>query len=282
MEDTLAHTSVSGLLRGRPAEPAQPHSPASQPSLPLSKVPEVTLYFWVIKVLCTTVGETGADFLNADLGFGLSGTSVVMAGLLALVLVLQFRERTYVPWTYWLAVVLVSIVGTLVTDNLVDNAGVSLEVATIGFGLALAAAFVAWYQVEGTLSIHSIRTTRREAFYWVAILLTFALGTAAGDLVAEQLNVGYFNSVLLFGGLIAVVTIAHVRLGLNAVLAFWLAYVLTRPLGASLGDLLSQDTDVGGLGLGTIATSALFLAAILALVAYLARSRIDAPVDAPA
>jgi uncharacterized membrane-anchored protein len=242
----------------------------------LNKVPEVTLYFWVIKILCTTVGETAADFLNTNLKLGLSGTSVVMSAVLIITLVFQFRADRYVPSIYWLAVVLISIVGTLITDNLVDNFHVALETTTIVFGIALAVTFGAWYASERTLSIHTIYTTRRESFYWLAILFTFALGTAAGDLAAERLNLGYLNSALIFGAAIAVVAIAHFRFGLNAVLSFWIAYILTRPLGASLGDWLSQAPADGGLGLGTVGTSALFLLTILALVIYLQRTRRDA------
>ncbi|MCW2746348.1 MAG: hypothetical protein JWM48_2898 [Mycobacterium sp.] len=240
-----------------------------------NKVPEITLYFWVIKILATTVGETAADFLNTNLGLGLSGTTVVMALLLAAVLVAQFRSPRYVPGLYWLAVVLISVVGTLITDNLTDNVGIPLEATTVVFAIALAACFAAWQATEHTLSIHAVTTTRREAFYWLTVLFTFALGTAAGDLVAENLNLGYWKSALLFAALIAVVTGAHLRLGLNAIGAFWIAYILTRPLGASIGDYLSQDTDAGGLGLGTLLTSALFLVTILAVVLHLTRTRLD-------
>jgi uncharacterized membrane-anchored protein len=196
----------------------------------LNKVPEVTLYFWIIKILATTVGETAADFLNTNLNFGLTNTTFVMAAILGVVLVAQFRLRLYVPGVYWLAVVLISVVGTLITDNLTDNFGVALETTSIAFGAALAVTFAVWYAYEKTLSIHSIVTTRREAFYWLAVLFTFALGTAAGDLVAERLNVGYANSALMFAGVIALVYFAHVKLKLNAILAFWIAYILTRPL----------------------------------------------------
>jgi len=241
----------------------------------LNKVPEVTLYFWVIKIMATTVGETAADFLNVDLNFGLSGTSIIMGAFLAVSLFMQLRARKYVPWLYWVNVVLISIVGTLVTDNLVDNFGIPLETTTIGFGLALLATFAAWYASEKTLSIHTIFTTKRELFYWAAILFTFALGTAAGDLAAEGLNLGYANSVLIFGALIAMVTIAYYGFRANAVLAFWIAYILTRPLGASLGDSLSQPLSNGGIGLGATATSAIFLTSILSLVIYLSVTRKD-------
>jgi uncharacterized membrane-anchored protein len=241
----------------------------------LNKVPEVTLYFWIIKVLCTTVGETAADYMSDTLGFGLTKTTYVMSAALIVSLVVQFRTRKYVPGVYWLAVVLISIVGTLITDNLVDNYGVALETTTTLFSIALAVTFATWYWSERTLSIHTIFTTRRESFYWLAILFTFALGTAAGDLTAERLNLGFGVSVLIFAGLIAVVAIAHFRFRLNAVLAFWLAYILTRPLGASIGDFLSQPTADGGRGLGTTVTSIIFLGTILALVVYLTLSRRD-------
>ena len=241
----------------------------------LNKVPEVTLYFWIIKILCTTVGETAADYLNANLKLGLTNTTYVMGALLLIALFFQFKARKYVPSIYWLAVVLLSVVGTLITDNLVDNFGVPLEVTTIAFSIALAVTFGVWYASEKTLSIHSIYTTRREAFYWLAILFTFALGTAAGDLTAEQFKLGYLASAFLFAGLIAGVTGAYYGFKLNAVLAFWIAYILTRPLGASIGDYMSQARDNGGLGLGTTVTSMLFLVVILALVVYLTITRKD-------
>ena len=241
----------------------------------LNKVPEVTLYFWIIKILCTTVGETAADYMSDTLGFGLVNTTYVVGALLIAVLVGQFRSRQYVPGIYWLAVVLISIVGTLITDNLVDNQGVALETTTIAFSVALAVTFAAWFASERTLSIHTIVTSRREGFYWLAILFTFALGTAAGDLLAERAGLGYFPSVLIFAAAIALVALAHFRLGLNAVLAFWVAYILTRPLGASIGDWMSQPRDDGGLALGTTGTSAIFLATILALVVFLSVTKKD-------
>src|SRR6478609_8611933 len=189
----------------------------------LNKVPEITLYCWVIKVLCTTVGETAADLLNDNLGLGLTNTTYIMGALLVGALVAQFRIRRYVPSIYWLAVVLISIVGTLITDNLTDNLGVSLVTTTIAFSIVLAVVFAIWWASERTLSIHTIFTRRREAFYWLAVLFTFALGTAAGDLAAERLNLGYLLSLLLFAGLIAAVAGAHYLLDLNAIAAFWIA-----------------------------------------------------------
>jgi uncharacterized membrane-anchored protein len=241
----------------------------------LNKVPEVTIYFWIIKVLCTTVGETAADFLNDNLGLGLTKTSYVMGAVLIVSLAFQFGTRRYRPGIYWLAVVLISIVGTLISDNLVDNYGVALETTTIVFGIALAATFAIWFASERTLSIHTIFTTRREAFYWLAVLFTFCLGTSAGDLMSERLNLGYLLSVGIFAGMIAAVVVVHLRFKMNAILSFWIAYILTRPLGASIGDYLSQAKVDGGIGLGTTVTSAIFLTVILSLVAYLAITRVD-------
>ncbi|GGM24950.1 membrane protein [Streptomyces fumigatiscleroticus] len=240
-----------------------------------NKVPEVTVYFWIIKVLCTTVGETAADLLNEKAGLGLTGVSLLMSVLLAVVLAVQFRTSAYRAGVYWLAVALISVVGTLISDNLTDNMGVPLETSTTVFGLVLAVVFVVWYRRERTLSIHHIDSTSREAFYWLAVLFTFALGTAAGDLVSERMDLGYWLAALLFAAAIAAVATAHFALGLDAVWSFWIAYILTRPLGASIGDYLSQTADDGGLGLGTVITSVLFLTVILALVVYLTVTRRD-------
>lgn len=253
----------------------------------LNKVPEVTVYFWIIKILCTTIGETAADYLNSALNFGLTGTSIVMSSILIILLILQFRARKYVPSIYWTAVVFISVVGTLITDNLTDNLGVPLETSTTVFAIVLVLTFAVWYALERTLSIHTIFTLRREVFYWLAVLFTFSLGTAAGDLTAERYGVGYLPSVFIFGGLIALITLAHFvakgylevehkHQSANAVLAFWLAYILTRPLGASIGDYLSQVPAHGGVGLGPAATSALFFAVISGIVLYLTFTRVDA------
>jgi uncharacterized membrane-anchored protein len=242
----------------------------------LNKVPEVTLYFWIIKIMCTTVGETAADYLNVNLGFGLSKTTYVSGALLAVLLLVQFRLRRYVPVVYWWAVVVISVFGTLITDNMTDRYNVPLTTSTPIFAAILAVVFAVWYGFERTLSIHTIFTTRREAFYWLAILFTFALGTAAGDLVAEQYSLGYGPSIAIWGGAIALITAAHYALRLNAVLAFWMAYILTRPLGASIGDFMSQHSKTyGGLGLGTTGTSYIFLGCIFALVTYLSVTKRD-------
>jgi uncharacterized membrane-anchored protein len=234
----------------------------------LNKVPEVTAIFWIIKILSTTVGETGADYLAVHVGLGAAPTAAIMACFLAVILALQLRAWSYVPWIYWLTVVLVSVVGTQITDLLTDRFEVSLYVSTAVFAAALAATFAIWYGVERTLSIEAITTRRRELFYWVAILFTFALGTAAGDLATEALGLGFRLGVVVFGVLIAFIAIAY-SLSAPRVLAFWLAYILTRPLGASLGDLLSQSRSYGGAGLGTVITSIVFLTVIVALVAWL-------------
>ncbi len=241
----------------------------ANPQLPrlLNKVPEVTAIFWIIKILSTTVGETGADYLAVHVGLGASTTTAIMAGLLIVALGLQLRERCYVPCIYWLTVVLVSVVGTQITDFLTDKLEISLYLSTAVFAAALAAIFAIWYGVERTLSIQAINTRRRELFYWAAILCTFALGTAAGDLATEALGLGFQLGVIVFALLIAAFAVAY-YLGVNPVLTFWLAYLLTRPLGASLGDLLSQSRNYGGVGLGTIYTSLAFLAVIVALVAW--------------
>jgi uncharacterized membrane-anchored protein len=234
-----------------------------------NRVPKVTADFWLIKLMAVTMGETAADYLNVQMGLGLTATSLIMSGVLAGALIWQFAQKKYVPVAYWLSVVLISIVGTLITDNLVDNFGVPLLDTTIFFAIALAATFLLWFQAERTLSIHSIFTNRREAFYWLAILFTFALGTAAGDLVAEQFALGYLATGVLFGMIIVSLSIGYFFLGLDAILGFWLVYILTRPLGASFGDLLSQPAQYGGLGFGTIVTSCVFLGIIAIIVIYM-------------
>ena len=247
----------------------------------LNKVPEVTLWFWVIKIMATTVGETAADYLATNLNLGLTNTTYIMSALLITVLAFQFRARLYRPSIYWLAVVLLSVVGTLITDNLVDNFKVTLVTTTVIFSVALAASFAAWFASEKSLSIHTITTTKREAFYWTTILFTFALGTASGDLVAEHLNLGYWKSALMFGAIIGAITFAWKYLRFNAIAAFWLAYILTRPLGAAIGDYLSRAKVDGGLALGTTVTSMIFLAAILAVVVFLTITKKDQTLTVP-
>jgi uncharacterized membrane-anchored protein len=238
-----------------------------------NKVPPVDIFFWIIKVLATTVGETLADFLATKLGLGLVTTSFIMAALFLVALLAQLRSRTYVPAIYWIVVVLISVVGTLVSDNLHDRLGVSLLTSSIVFAAILAVVFALWWSSERDLSVHHIFTTKRELFYWAAILFTFALGTSAGDYLAEVTGFGYAVAALMFAGFIALTAVLYYVFNIHGVLAFWIAYILTRPLGASTGDLLSQAKADGGLGLGTTTTSLVFLTAIVGLVIYLTRQR---------
>jgi len=246
----------------------------------LVKVPEITAYFWIIKVLSTTVGETFADYINNTLGFGSQGTLLFMSACLVVSLVWQFKLNSYFAPAYWLSVVLISVTGTLITDNMTDNLHISLIASSIIFSVALAAVFVAWFKTERSLSIHSVDNFRREVFYWLTILFTFALGTAAGDLFAEKFALGYFTSLLVFAASIVVFAAAWRFKLINSVLAFWATYVVTRPLGASIGDFLAQPKDTSGIGLGTTTTSLIFLSAILILVSFLQISKKDAPVSA--
>jgi uncharacterized membrane-anchored protein len=237
----------------------------------LNKVPEVTLWFWIIKILSTTVGETVADYLAVEVGFGQTITSGTMFLFLAIALSLQLRVKRYVPWAYWLTVVLVSVVGTQITDILTDKLDVSLYVSSAIFSVILTATFTVWYRKEGTLSIQSINTHSREFFYWAAILCTFALGTATGDLATEALGLGFKVGILAFGFLIGAAAVAY-YMGFGSVLTFWTAYVFTRPLGAALGDWLTQEPTYGGLGLGAQLTSILFLSVIVVLVGIAQRN----------
>ena len=236
----------------------------------LLRVPEVILIFWIIKTLSTTVGETGADYMAVDIGLGMPIVTLIMTGIMAFLLHLQFtRFKKYVPANYWSIVVLMSVIGTLITDILVDYMGVGLLPLSIVFTIMMLGGFFVWYQKEGTLSIHSIDTGVREAYYWIVILLAFALGTAVGDLISEYFALGYNVALILFTSMIAAVTAAYYLFKLNAVLAFWLAYILTRPLGASLGDFLIQSPQDGGLGANMLVVNISFLLAIMSLVAYL-------------
>src|SRR5712672_2481009 len=245
----------------------------------LNRVPEVTLVFWILKILATTVGETAADVLSTTFNLGTVVTSYVMAVLLLISLAFQLRAKRYVPKIYWIVVVFISVVGTLISDNLVDNLGVSLTTTSLIFLAGLVAVFVFWYMSERTLSVHTIYTLRRELFYWAAILFTFSLGTSAGDLLSERLGLGYPLSAVMFAGAIALIYLLYRVKVMNEVLAFWLAYILTRPLGASVGDMLTQEKSAGGLGLGTIPISVVCLLGIVVGIVYLSRQekhRVDA------
>ncbi len=241
----------------------------------LNKVPEVTVWFWLIKILCTTVGESFADWINMQLGVGLIATAVIFTVVFVAVLAWQLKTSRYRPAAYWSTVVVVSVTGTLYTDILTDQLGVPLWISTSVFAVALAVVFGIWWARERTLSIHSIVTLPREGFYWLAVLVTFALGTAAGDWTLELTGWSPGVSVLLPLALIAIIVTCW-RMGANPVLAFWLAYILTRPLGANLGDwLASPKVPDKGLGLGTLVTSLIFLSAILATVVYLTMTKSD-------
>lgn len=240
----------------------------------LNKVPEVTLWFWVIKILCTTVGESFADWINMTLGVGLVNTAVLFTVVFVGVLAVQMRLRRYVPAVYWATVVVVSVTGTLYTDILTDQLGVPLWISTTVFSVLLAATFAVWWARERTLSIHSIVTTPREGFYWFAVLVTFALGTATGDWTLELTGWGPGLSILLPLGLIALVTLLWFS-GADTVLTFWVAYILTRPLGANIGDWFGLPRSEQGLGIGVFGTSLIFLGAILATVVHLSISKAD-------
>ncbi len=243
----------------------------------LSKVPEITVLFWVVKLLTTGMGETASDYLVRQMEPILA---VALGGIaLAIALGLQFWVRKYVPWVYWLAVAMVAIFGTMAADVLHVGFGIPYIVSTLGFAAALTIIFALWYASERTLSIHSIHTTRREIFYWATVMATFALGTAAGDMTASTLGLGYFASGILFAVLFAIPAIAHRRFGLNEVATFWFAYIVTRPLGASFADWIGRARNLGGLGIGTGQISLLLAILIAICVAYLTISRIDTRAD---
>ncbi len=240
-----------------------------------SKVPQITAIFWVIKALTTGMGESTSDFLVHHLVPEIA----VVLGAIAFVIALyiQFSKDRYVPWAYWLAVAMVGVFGTMAADVLHVGLGVPYIASTIFYGVALAVVFTTWFKFEGTLSIHSIYTPRRETFYWAAVLATFALGTAAGDLTAVTVGLGYFGAGLFFSALIAVPAIAYWRFGMNSILAFWFAYVITRPLGASFADWLAVSPARGGLGIGTGVVSFVLAALIAILVFYLSITHSDDP-----
>jgi uncharacterized membrane-anchored protein len=242
-----------------------------------SKVPEVTAYFWIVKALTTGMGESTSDFLVHSL---VPEIAVVLGGIaFVIALYLQLMKDRYVPWAYWLAVAMVGVFGTMAADVLHVGLGVPYIASTIFYGVVLAVVFRTWYRSEGTLSIHSIHTPRRELFYWAAVLATFALGTAAGDLTAHTVGIGYFGSALLFAAIISIPALGYFRFGMNSILAFWFAYVVTRPLGASIADWLSVSSARGGLALGTGPVSLVLAAAIAGFVVYLSRTGKDTPSD---
>jgi uncharacterized membrane-anchored protein len=238
-----------------------------------TKVPQITLAFWIAKVASTGMGEAISDFGYAR--FGTLADGAFGAVLLAVALILQFRTRRYSTWIYWLAVCAVSVTGTMAADGLHVVVGLPYVVTTLLYAAILVVVFVAWYRTEGTLSIHSITTVRREAFYWATVIATFALGTALGDLTATTLKLGYFGSAVLFLVLICVPLVAHWKLGMNSVVAFWFAYTITRPLGASVADWLGAPRSLGGLDWGRGNVAMLLAVPVLIAVAYMAISHVD-------
>ena len=238
-----------------------------------SKVPRITAYFWIIKVLTTAQGEATADYLDHRIDPFLAAAIAGLALIAALAL--QFRARQYQAWIYWLAADMVAIFGTMAADGLHVELGIPYAVSTTFFAVVLAAIFIVWYRTEKTLSIHSIRTPRREAFYWATVLATFALGTALGDLTATTLHLGYLASGIMFTLIIAIPGIGYRWLRLNAIVAFWFAYILTRPLGASYADWMGVPKIAGGLGFGRGPVALGLTIPIVALVAYLAVTRRD-------
>ncbi len=240
-----------------------------------SKVPEVTAFFWIVKALTTAMGESTSDFMVHTI---VPQVAVVLGGIaFAIALYVQFSKDRYVPWAYWLAVAMVGVFGTMAADVLHVGFGVPYIASTIFYAILLFLVFRSWYRTEGTLSIHSITTPRRELFYWAAVLATFALGTAAGDLTAVTFGLGYFASALLFAAIIAIPAFGYFRFGMNSILAFWFAYVMTRPLGASIADWLSVSHERGGLALGTGPVSLVLAATIAGFVAYLSATGKDTP-----
>ena len=240
-----------------------------------SKVPEVTVAFWITKALTTGMGESSSDYLVHRLP---PVVAVALGGIaLAAALALQFAARRYVPWIYWLAVAAVGVFGTMAADVLHVGLGVPYLVSSTFFAVALAVIFALWYASEKTLSIHSIHTRRREVFYWAAVMTTFALGTAAGDMTAVTLHLGYFSSGVMFAVVIAVPALAHWRFGMNAILAFWFAYIATRPLGASFADWMGVSHARGGLNLGAGSVSLALVTLIVLFVVYLTLTHVDVP-----
>ena len=240
-----------------------------------NRVAGITVFFWIVKILSTTVGETIADFVNVDLGFGLIGTTILMGIITIFGIVWNFKQQKYFAPAYWFLIVMMSIEGTLITDMLVDMFGVSLITLDIIFSLTMVLGFYLWYKEEGTLSIHKITNNRREIFYWLIVLITFALGTGVGDTVSEYLNFGYLNSLMLFGSIFLLAGILFYTKILDGITAFWIAFIVTRPIGASLGDLFIQAPADGGMGISAGVVNLAFLTVIIGIVVYLTITKID-------
>lgn len=238
----------------------------------INRVASLSILFWIIKIVSTTVGETAADYVATNLNLGLINTTIVMGIITILVVIWNFKQKKYFPPSYWSLIVMMSIEGTLITDLLVDTLGVSLLALDVVFGIAMGLLFFFWHKKENTLSIHEINNDNREKFYWIIVLTTFALGTGVGDTVSEYLSVGYFYSLLLFGSIFILAGILYFFKIINAVLAFWIAFIVTRPIGASLGDLFIQTPKDGGLGISVGTINSIFFIVIIASVSYLTLS----------
>lgn len=235
----------------------------------INRVASLGILFWVIKIFSTTVGETAADYVSVNLNFGLINTTILMGVITLLVSIWNFKQKKYFPLSYWLLIVMMSIEGTLITDFLVEQLNVSLLTLDVVFTIAMGLLFFFWHQKEDTLSIHDINNDNRERFYWIIVLTTFALGTGVGDTVSEYMGVGYFYSLIIFGSIFILAGLAYYFKIINAVLAFWIAFIVTRPIGASLGDLCIQPHKNGGLGISVATINIVFFVVIIASVLYL-------------
>ncbi len=245
----------------------------------LNRVAGLTLFFWIVKILSTTVGETAADFVVVDMNMGLMGTTILMGIVTIAAILWNFKLKKYFAPAYWFLIVMMSIEGTLITDILVDDFSVSLITLDIVFTIMMAAGFYLWYKSERTLSIHKITNDKREVFYWLIVLITFALGTGVGDTVSEHLSFGYMNSLMIFGGIFVVAGGLFYAKILDGVTAFWIAFIVTRPIGASLGDLFIQAPADGGMGISAGTVNIVFFVTIIAVVIYLSVSKIDITED---
>jgi len=241
----------------------------------LNRVAGITLFFWVVKILSTTVGETAADFIAVDMKIGLIVTTLLMGAITIAAILWNFRMKKYFAPAYWLLIIMMSIEGTLITDILVDDFSISLITLDVVFTIIMISGFYLWNKEEGTLSIHKITNDRREVFYWLIVLTTFALGTAVGDTVSEYLSFGYLNSLILFGAIFVVAGGLFYTKVIDGVTAFWIAFIVTRPIGASLGDLFIQAPADGGLGISAGAINIAFFATIISIVIYLTITKID-------
>lgn len=241
----------------------------------INRVAGLTIFFWIVKIFSTTVGETAADYVAVDLNIGLLGTTLIMGFVTIIAIFLNFNMKKYFAPTYWFLIVMMSIEGTLITDILVDRFNISLISLDIVFTIAMILGFIFWYKEEGTLSIHKITNRRREVFYWLIVLTTFALGTAVGDSVSEHLNFGYSNSLMLFGAIFILSGVLFYSKVLGAVPAFWIAFIVTRPIGASLGDLFIQAPQDGGMGIAASNINIAFFSIILVVVAHLTATKCD-------